>query len=150
MSLRAIDFRNEFLNSPMELTKDKVIALRIEPGMYKLLEELSQDLSAGSVSQVTRDILRFYLLNAIYEKEWKRIHSKDFQSFVEQIETAGNTIELENYRELLAEVSRYLKLLKEILKKTKNSVLFFDDVISELEEVTEKLEKVNIIFERKK
>lgn len=148
MTFRTLELRSELFSSPVEITKDKVVSLRVEQGLYNLLEDLSQELNSESVSQTARDILRFYLLNAIYEQEWKKLHSKDFESFLNQVEKTGKTVELENYRELLSELSKYVQLMRAIIDRINISAEFFENEMLELEQVTEKLEQADIVWKK--
>jgi len=148
MTIATIQLKNELFSSPVETTKDKVLSFRVEEGLYKLLEDLAQELELETVSNATRTILRFYLLNAIYEEEWKKLHSAEFKSFIKQVEKTGETAELENYRNLLAELSKYVQLMRAIIDRINISAEFFEGVMDKLETVTEKLEQVDIVWKK--
>jgi hypothetical protein len=148
MTVATIELRNELFSSPVETAKDKVLSLRVEEAMYKLVEDIAQEIGTETVSATARKILRFYLLNAIYEEEWKKLHSKDFDKFLKQVEETGELVELENYRDLLAELSKYVQLMRAIIDRINISATFFESEMSKLEEVSDKLEQVDIIFDR--
>jgi hypothetical protein len=64
------------------------------------------------------------------------------------VEQAGEVVELENYRKLLSELSGYVELMRAIIDRINVSSEFFDNSLNKLEEITEKLEEVDIIWER--
>jgi len=148
MTVLTVEMKKELFSSPVETTKDKVLSFRIEEGLYKLLEDISKELDTDTVSNTARKILRFYLLNAIYEEEWKRFHSKDFSKLIQKVDQAGKTIELENFKNLVAELSEYAKLMRAIIDRINISSEFFEGEMSKLEETTSKLEGANILLRK--
>lgn len=150
MTVATIQLNNELFTSPVETAKDKVLSFRVEEGMYKLLEDLAQELQLETVSNISRNILRFYLLNAIYEDQWNKLHSAEFKAFVKQVEKAGDTVELENYRSLLSDLSKYVQLMRAIIDRINISASFFEAEMNKLEQVTEKLEQLDIVWKKRK
>ena len=148
MTLNTIELKNDLFNSPVETTKDKVLTFRLEESLYKLLFDLTKELDTETVSQTARKILRFYLLNAIFEEEWKVLHSENFKKYISQVSEAGNQVELENDRNLLSELSDYVELMRAIVDRINASAAFFGSVTAELEHVTQKLEEVEIVWKK--
>jgi len=150
MTLNTIELKNGLFNSPVESTKDKVLSMRVEEGMHKLLADLTKELDTKTVSQTARKILRFYLLNAIYEEEWKRLHSKSFKIFAKEVARAGPEIEIQKYKRLLEDLQHYVELMRAIIDRINVSASFFESEMSKLEEVTEKLEEADILWKKEK
>ena len=127
-------------------TKDKVLSLRVEESLYNFLEELSQEWNTGSVSQVVRKILSFYFMNKVYEEEWKKIHSENLESFIQELKNSGNEIELQKYKNLLEEFSGYLKVFRSIAEALKKTEVFFSGELDKLEYSMDKLQKAGIVW----
>jgi hypothetical protein len=148
MTASTMEMKNDLFTFAVGSTKDKVLSFRIEEGMYKLLEDLAKEFDTDTVSQMARKILRFHLLNAIYEEEWKAVHSKDFNKFIQEVAGAGKEIEVERFKMFLQEFSEYLELLKSIGSRINFSIEFFEKRTQELEGVVSKLENASILFDR--
>jgi hypothetical protein len=148
MNASAIQLNEKLFRVPFETTKDKVISMRIEESLYSLLVDLSKELHVQSVSETARKIIYFYLLNAIYEEEWKKIHSKNFESFINKVAEAGSQVELNNYKDLLQELSEYIVLMRAVVDRLNAAGGFFENEMNKLEEVTDKLEKTEIVWRK--
>jgi hypothetical protein len=148
MNASAIQLNEKLFRVPFETTKDKVISIRIEESLFSLLVDLSKELHVQSVSETVRKIIYFYLLNAIYEEEWKNLHSKNFESFINKVAEAGSQVELNNYKNLLQELSEYVVLMRAVVDRINASAGFFEGETDKLEEVTGKLEKAKIVWRK--
>jgi hypothetical protein len=149
MTIGTVELKKNLLN-PVESTKDTVLSFRIEESMHELLQDLSKELETETVSDTVRKILNFYLINAIYEAEWEKLHSKDFQKFLEEVAEAGDNIELNKFKRLLEEFSEYLDFLKSMAERVRHSVIFFEEKNEELEKAISKLENASILWSGKK
>jgi len=148
MTLRTIELKNSLFNSPVETTKDRTLSFRLEESLYKLLLDLTKELDTETVSKTARKIIRFYLLNAIYEEEWEVLHSENFKKYFEKVKQAGNSIELDNYRNLLSELSEYVELMRAIVDRINASSAFFEAEMNKLELITSKFEEVDIVWKK--
>jgi len=150
MTINELQLEKFLFSSLLNSNKDKVLSIRIEESMHELLQDLAKELETETVSDTVRKILNFYLINAIYEAEWKKLHSKDFQNFLEEVAEAGDTIEIDRFRRLLEEFSEYLEFLKSIAERVNHSVIFFEQKAKELEQVITRLEHASILWNGKK
>jgi len=144
--MNTVEIKEVFFSSLFSSTKDKVLSMRIEESLYKLLEELSKEMETETVSETVRKIISFYLLSAIFEEEWEKINSESFEEFVQEVAEAGDKIEIQKFKRLLQEVSEYLEFLKTLGDKVRNSVYFFEEKTQELGETISKLEQASIIW----
>jgi len=144
--MNTVEMKKVFFSSLFSSTKDKVLSMRIEESLYSLLEELSKEMETETVSETVRKIISFYLLSAIYEEEWKKIHSENFEEFIQEVAQAGDKIELHKFKRLLQEFSEYLQFLKTLAEKVNNSVYFFEEKTEELGETISKLEQASILW----
>jgi uncharacterized protein YaaW (UPF0174 family) len=145
MNYSTIEVEN---SSPIETTKNKVLSMRIEESLYNLLEDLTKELQTETVSNTARKVLYHYLLTSIYEKEWKNIHSENFEEFVQEVAEAGNKIEINKYKNLLKTFSEYLELSKSITDKVENSFRFVYEINEDLDKAVSKLEKAEIVWRK--
>lgn len=150
MTINELQLEKFLFSSLLNSNKDKVLSIRIEESMHELLKDLAKELETETVSDTVRKILNFYLINAIYEAEWEKIHSKDFQKFLEEVAEAGDNIELNKFKRLLEEFSEYLDFLKSMAERVRHSVIFFEEKNEELEKAISKLEHASILWNGKK
>jgi len=150
MTINELQLEKFLFSSLEDSTKDKVLSIRIEESMYKLLKDLAKELETETVSDTVRKILNFYLINAIYEAEWEKLHSKDFQKFIAEVAEAGDTIEINKFKRLLEEFSEYVEFLKSIVSRVNHSIIFFEQKNEELEQAISKLEQASILWNGKK
>jgi hypothetical protein len=143
--MNAVQLENKLFYSGAT-TKDKVLSVRVEEGLYSLLEELSEDWNSGSVSKTVRTLLLYYFLPMVYEEQWKQVHSEGFEKYVKELMNEGNEIELQKYKNLLHKFSDYHSDMKTIAEKMQVSEDFFMEQVEMLEQVAEKLEKVSILW----
>jgi hypothetical protein len=150
MTINELQLEKFLFSSLLNSNKDKVLSIRIEESMHELLQDLAKELETETVSDTVRKILNFYLINAIYEAEWEKLHSKDFQNFLEEVAEAGDTIEIDRFKRLLEEFSEYMDFLKSIAERVNHSIIFFEQKTEELEQVISRLEHASILWNGKK
>jgi len=146
MTIKTLEKGESLFGTLLTTTKDKVVSLRVEESLYDLLEQLSEQLETENVSQTIRKIIYFYLLNSIYEEEWKTLHSRDFEKFIQKAHKVGNRIELNKYKNLLGEISVYMKLIRTIANQLRSSENFFSEELDKLELAVRELEKASIYW----
>jgi hypothetical protein len=146
MVMSAIQLENKVNYSSGTATKDKVLSVRVEEGLYNLLEQLTEDWNSGSVSKTVRTLLLYYFLPMVYEEQWKKLTEGNFSRFVQEVLNSGNEMELQNYRNLLAKFSDYYSDMKTIAEKMTASEQFFNNQVEQLELVANKLEEVSILW----
>lgn len=146
MTMNNVLLENKLSYSGTTTTKDKVLSVRVEEGLYNLLEELTEDWNSGSVSKTVRTLLLYYFLPVIYEQQWKQVHEENFRNYVQELLETGNEIELQKYRNLLEKVSDYISDMKSIGKNIVASEQFFQNQVDMLEKTVVKLEEVSILW----
>jgi len=148
MAIHELQAQNILFSSLFSSTKDKAISFRVEESIYELLKDLAKELETETISQTARKILYFYLLNVIYEEEWKTIQADSFEEYIKRVSEAGDRVELQKYKNLVEELSEYSKFMRSIIDRIALTEEFFDKEIKKLEEVTSKLENVKIVLEK--
>ena len=148
MEKQKIAISNMVQETEQELSKSKVLSVRIEENLLKLIEAQAKEWNQ-SISQTSRNILSFYFLAQLYEEEWKQIHSENFENVLKELKRAGKKVELQRYRDFLSEVSSYTQLFQANSKAMKNSSDFMTAELAKLENAMTKLEKVEIVWKMK-
>jgi len=148
MTIHELQADNILFSSLFSSTKDKAISFRVEESIYELLKDLAKELETETISQTARKILYFYLLNVIYEEEWKTIQAEGFEEYMKKVAEAGDKVELQKYKNLVEELSEYSKFMRSIIDRIALTEEFFDKEIDRLAEATNKLESVKIILEK--
>lgn len=148
MTIHELQSENILFSSLFSSTKDKAISFRVEESIYELLKDLAKELETETISQTARKILYFYLLNVIYEEEWKTIQAEGFEEYIKKVSDAGDKVELQKYKNLVEELSEYSKFMRSIIDRIALTEEFFDKEIGKLEEVTSKLQSVKIVLEK--
>jgi len=146
MTLNSVQVENKLYYNSGTATKDKVLSVRIEEGLYKLLEELTEDWNLVSVSKTVRTLLLYYFLPMVYSEQWKQVQEKDFTSFIQEVLNSENEMELQKYKNLLEKLSEYFESMKTIAEKVNASEKFFSEQVDMFEQVAKKLEEVNILW----
>jgi len=148
MTIHELQADNILFSSLFSSTKDKAISFRVEESIYELLKDLAKELETETISQTARKILYFYLLNVIYEEEWKTIQAEGFEEYMKKVAEAGDKVEVQKYKNLVEELSEYSKFMRSIIDRIALTEEFFDKEINKLEEVTSKLQSVKIVLEK--
>lgn len=149
MVVTALQLDNRISYSSGTITKDKVLSVRVEEGLYNQLEKLTEEWNTGSVSKTVRTLLLYYFLPVLYEEQWKQVNSESFMRFVEIALAEGKEIELQKYKELMEVFSEYLTKIKTIAEGMNSSEQFFISQVELLEQVSEKLEEASILWKGK-
>jgi len=149
MTTNEIQVEKFLFSSLFDTTKDRAISFRVEESIYTLLKDLSKELETETISQTARKILYFYLLNVIYEEEWKTVQAEGFEEFIQEAQETGDKVELQKYRNLLDQLSDYVEFMRSIVDRMHVTEEFFEKEVDKLSEVTSKLENVKIILEKK-
>jgi hypothetical protein len=117
----------EVYSSTDTVSKDKVLSVRIEPGLYSLLEALTEQWRTGSVSATVRNLLSMYFLPVVYELEWKNISPERVGEFRKQEQEQGYSMNLARLHKFLSELSEYMSFLVEAEEKGALSLGFIAD-----------------------
>jgi len=133
-----------FFTSSGVAPKDKVISLRVEEALFELLEELTEEWKTGSVSMTLRIILSLFLIPAVYEEEWKRTKQENLSEYLELLKAEGEVVELQRFKQLLEELSKYKDFVNKMNLRLATSISFFEEEIKKVEEAVEILQDMKI------
>jgi len=123
---------------------DKVVSLRVEEALFELLEELTEEWKTGSVSMTLRIILSLFLIPAVYEEEWKRTKQENLSEYLKLLKAEGEVVELQRYKQLLEELSKYKDFVNKMNLRFQTSISFFEEELSKVEEAVEILQDMKI------
>ena len=125
-------------SSTDSVTKDKVLSFRVEPGLFNLLEALTEKMDTGTVSKTARAIISMFLLPQIYKFELENMKPEKLSEVLNNHEEPGSFDSLYSFIE---ELEKYSAFLNEAEQKGKNSLQLIENEKQKVEKTVFMLEK---------
>jgi hypothetical protein len=134
----------ELYSSTDTVTKDKVISVRMEQGLYSMLEALTESWSTGTVSSTVRAILSMHFLPVVYEFEWRNLTPEKVAEFKKQEQEQGFSQNLARLHKFLSELVEYRTFLAEAQAKGSASMEFIQQKLNQVESMVEQLAEAEL------
>jgi len=142
------EVEQEVFSSTDTVSKDKVLSVRIEPGLYNLLEALAESWSTGTVSNTVRTILSMFFLPVVYEYEYKNLVPEKLLEYKKQEQEQGFSFQLARFHKFLSELSEYKNLLNEAENVGALSMGFIADKKEQLSKIIGKLAGIELQLQK--
>ena len=135
---------NELYSSTDTVTKDKVISVRMEQGLYSMLEALAETWNTGTTANTVRTILSMYFLPVVFEYEWKNLTPEQVAEFKVQEQEQGFSQNLARLHRFLSELAEYRIFLTEAQAKGSASMEFIQQKLNQVESMVEQLAEAEL------
>lgn len=129
----------EVYSSTDTVTKDKILTVRVEEGLWNLLEAYSEKMNTGSVAKTARAILSMFLLPQVYKYE---LESMKPEKLSEVVRNKKEPVTLDRYKRFIEELEKYSSFLAEAEEKSKVSIQFIEQEKQKVEKTVSMLKKV--------
>jgi hypothetical protein len=126
----------ELYSSTDTVTKDKVVSVRMEQGLYSMLEALAETWNTGSTASTVRTILSMFFLPVVFEFEWKNLIPEQVEQFQQEQGFSQNLARLHRF---LSELEEYRSFLAEAEAKGSASMEFIQQKREQVESMVEHL-----------
>jgi len=145
-------FEEELHSSTDTISKDKVLAFRVEPALFSLLESLTEKWNTSGTSATVRNILSMYFLPVVYELEWKNLKPEQLQEFLTKQNEEGSSVKASRFNVFMLEVAEYISFLKEAEEKGSESLEYIKGILNKLEGIVQETENKfsKVLFENEK
>jgi uncharacterized protein YutD len=134
----------ELYSSTDTVTKDKVVSVRMEQGLYSMLEALAEAWNTGSTANTVRTILSMYFLPVVFEYEWKNLTPEKVAEFKKQEQEQGFSQNLARLHKYLSELVEYRSFLVEAQTKGSASMEFIQQKLNQVESMVEQLAEAEL------
>jgi hypothetical protein len=129
----------EVFSSTDTVSKDKVLSVRIEPGLYSLLEALTESWKTKNVSDTLRTILSMFFLPVVYEHEYKNLVPEKLETWKAEEQETGFSFQLARLEKFVEELSEYMDFLNEAEERGALSIGFIGAKKEQVQEAINKL-----------
>jgi hypothetical protein len=134
----------ELYSSTDTVTKDKVVSVRMEQGLYSMLEALAETWNTGSTASTVRTILSMFFLPVVFEFEWKNLTPEMVAGFKQQEQEQGFSQNLARLHKFLSELVEYRGFLVEAQTKGSASMEFLQQKLNQVESMVEQLAEAEL------
>jgi hypothetical protein len=123
----------ELYSSTDSITKDKVISVRMEQGLYSMLEALAETLNTGTTANTVRTILTMFFLPVVYEFEFENMKPEKLSQYVKRMSEKGEPVNFDRFQLFIQELEKYNSFLTEAQERGSASMEFIAEQKTKVE-----------------
>ena len=136
-----VEMFEELYSSTDTATKDKVLTVRVEEGLWNLLQALSETMNTETVSKTARAILSMFLIPQVYKFELENMKPEKLSELVQEKQQAGEQVSFDRFIQFIHKLEEYDSFLAEAEQKSKVALQFIEQEKCKVEKTVSMLKK---------